>query len=46
MLQLQISFVFLNLITDKKKGGFYTASNFILGKQFDKKRKEVTKQFK
>lgn len=33
--------IFLNLITDKKKGGFYTASNFILGKQFDKKRKEV-----
>lgn len=33
--------IFLNLITDKKKGGFYTASNFILGKQVDKKRKEV-----
>jgi hypothetical protein len=33
--------VYLNLITDKKKGGYYTASNFILGKTYDKKRREV-----
>jgi hypothetical protein len=33
--------IFLNLITEKKKGGFYTTSNFVLGKPYDKKRKEV-----
>jgi hypothetical protein len=33
--------IYLNLITDKKKGGYYTTSNFVLGKVYDKKRREV-----